>query len=70
MFLKELQKITKTKLSLDQQDTLAKFFNKYKNKITEIRTKIGQIDKEIDPMVYNLYRLTPEEIKIVEKSLK
>ena len=32
----------------------------------EIKTKIESADKEIDQMVYGLYKLTEEVIKIVE----
>lgn len=31
-----------------------------------ITTQIAAIDKEIDRMVYELYDLTPDEIKVVE----
>lgn len=32
----------------------------------ELKAKIDQTDREIDQMVYELYGLTEEEIKIVE----
>ena len=34
----------------------------------ELKQQINQTDKEIDQMVYELYGLTEEEIKIVEES--
>ena len=37
-------------------------------KAIELKTQIDQTDKEIDQMVYELYGLTEEEIKIVEES--
>ena len=36
------------------------------NKTLELKSKIDSTDKEIDQMVYKLYDLTEEEIKIVE----
>lgn len=36
------------------------------NEVREMRTKISQLQKEIDQIVYKLYGLTDEEIKIVE----
>ena len=37
-------------------------------KALEIKAQINQTDKEIDAMVYELYDLTDEEIRIVEGS--
>ncbi len=41
-------------------------FEDNKKKALEIKSEIYKIDKEIDQMVYALYGLTEEEIKIVE----
>ena len=38
------------------------------NEVQNIRSEILQLQKEINGMVYKLYNLTPEEIKIVENS--
>jgi len=35
---------------------------------THLQRRIAATDKEIDQLVYQLYDLTPEEIKIVEES--
>ena len=66
-FLKELGK-QKIKLSLSQQDEWEEYFEDYKNSILEIKQKISQTDKEIDLMIYKLYELTEEEIKIIEEN--
>ena len=34
-----------------------------------MKKKIDLIDRQIDNLVYELYELTPEEIKIVEESV-
>ena len=36
----------------------------------EKQKKVAEYEREIDKMVYKLYDLTPEEIKIVEKNIK
>lgn len=43
-------------------------FEENKKKALELKTKIEKTDKEIDQMVYALYELTEDEIKIVEAS--
>ncbi|MBU2947374.1 Eco57I restriction-modification methylase domain-containing protein [Zobellia uliginosa] len=43
-------------------------FEENKKKAEELQAQINQTEKEIDAMVYELYGLTEEEIKIVENS--
>jgi type I restriction-modification system DNA methylase subunit len=64
-FLSELKK-KKITLTLKQQDEWEQYFNEYKTEINKLQQQINQTDKEIDQFVYQLYGLTPEEIKIVE----
>jgi type I restriction-modification system DNA methylase subunit len=66
-FLKELEK-GKIKLSLSGQGEWLQHFETEKKKAAELQAVIFQTDKEIDRMVYQLYGLTEEEIKIVESS--
>jgi hypothetical protein len=66
-FLSELKK-QKVNLSLAKQDEWEEYFNSYKTDINQIQSKIEKTDKEIDLMVYNLYGLSEQEIKIVENS--
>jgi len=68
-FIIELSK-QKIKLSLIQQDEWEDYFSVYQSEIQVIKTEIEKTDKEIDRMVYELYGLTEEEIKIVEESVK
>ena len=58
------------KLSLVQQDELEEYFNIYKNEINQLQNEINTTDEEIDQMVYELYGLTDDEIKIVEGNVK
>ncbi len=66
-FVAELKK-QKIKLSLIKQDEWEEYFNTYKNEINRLQNEIDKTDKEIDQMVYELYGLTEEEIKIVESN--
>lgn len=66
-FNNELKKV-KCKMSLSQENEWAVFFDNEKSKINILKAHINQTDKEIDQMVYALYELTEEEIKIVEAS--
>ena len=65
-FLVELakQKIT---LSLKRQDEWEEYFNEYITECTNLVNRINTTDKEIDEMVYELYGLTEEDVRIVEK---
>jgi len=67
IFVSELKK-KKVVLSLLQQDEWEEYFNSYKTEINQLQAEINKTDKEIDQMVYELYGLTEDEIKIVEKA--
>ena len=66
-FIKELSK-KKIKLSLSDEAEWEEYFNTESKKALELKSKIDATDKEIDQMVYKLYDLTEEEIKIVESA--
>ena len=40
--------------------------NIYKYVFTDKQAKVKKLEKEIDQLVYKLYELTPDEIKIVD----
>jgi hypothetical protein len=64
-FLKELSK-QKIKLPLSEQQEWLRYFEEQKAKAINIQQIINQTDSEIDAMVYELYHLTEQEIKMVE----
>jgi len=66
-FLKELKKV-KVQLNLSQESEWLQFFEEQKNKANRINSAIEKIETEINQIVYQLYNLTEEEIKIVENS--
>ncbi len=66
-FLKELKK-AKIQMSLSEEAEWMHYFNKQKQNAQALKAEIEKTDREIDQMVYELYGLTEEEIKIVEQS--
>jgi type I restriction-modification system DNA methylase subunit len=64
-FLAELKK-GKVQLSLSEEAEWMAYFNAQKQKANALQAEIDRLDKEIDRMVYQLYGLTEEEIKVVE----
>jgi hypothetical protein len=66
-FIKELEK-KKIKLSLSEEAEWETYFSIEAKKALELKTHIEKTDKEIDQMVYALYELTEDEIKVVEAS--
>ncbi len=69
-FIKELNKSIKnvggSQLSKKDELDWMDVFEEYKMKAQELKSEIDKTDKEIDQMVYELYGLTEDEIKIVE----
>ncbi|MBR3710931.1 MAG: N-6 DNA methylase [Bacteroidales bacterium] len=63
--LAELKK-QKISLTLFQKDEWEDYFNLYKTECNAYTSQINATDKEIDRLVYVLYGLTEEEIKVVE----
>lgn len=66
-FIKELGK-KKIKLAFADEADWEEYFLAEQTRAQALQTKISQTDKEIDNMVYQLYGLTNDEIKIIEDS--
>jgi len=64
-FLGELKK-KKVKLTLDEEAEWMDYFEKKKAEAIALQSEIDRLDREIDEMVYELYGLTEEEVKVVE----
>jgi hypothetical protein len=64
-FLGELTK-AKVKLSLSEEADWMAYFHEQKAKAQSLQSDISRLDREIDKLVYELYGLTEEEIRIVE----
>jgi hypothetical protein len=66
-FIKELAK-QKLTLSLKMQDEWEEYFNEYRIDCRNLARHITETDSEINKLVYELYNLSDEEIKIVENT--
>ncbi len=66
-FMKELKK-AKIKLSLSDEANWEDYFIAEKEKAEILNNEIIKTDKEIDKMVYELYGLSDDEIKVIEES--
>jgi len=64
-FLQELKK-AKVTLTLPEEAEWLGYFTAEKAKAQALQAQIAKTDKEIDGMVYRLYGLTEEEVKVVE----
>ena len=60
--------ILKVNLKIDKKAELLDFFEKNKKELQSLKDQIEKTDNEINKMVYNLYGLTDDEIKIIEHS--
>ena len=71
-FIKEINKAIKaqkgTPLTKKDEFDWIDLFEENKQKANALQTQITTTDKAIDAMVYELYGLSEEEIKIVEQS--
>lgn len=71
-FIKEINKVIKvqkgTLLTKKEEFDWIDLFEENKQKANALQSEIAKTDKEIDVMVYELYGLNEEEIKIVEGS--
>ena len=68
-FEKELKKIKVILLGI-QKDDWHDRFNRLKEKALSIKLQIDKADIEIDEMVYELYGLNQEEIRLIENEIK
>lgn len=64
-FIAELAR-KKVKLSLTEEADMEAYFIQEAKQALAIKSEISKTNNEIDRMVYELYGLTEEEIKIVE----
>ena len=65
-FIRELKK-QKITLSLEEQSAWLIYFTDQKSKIDMLQTTISETDSMLDQMVFELYRVTPEERNILAR---
>ena len=59
------QKVT---LTLEKQDEWETYFEKKKKTKHDLKHEINQLDNKINKIVYDMYDLTDDDIKIIEKN--
>jgi len=64
-FISELKK-QKVIINLKIQDEWEEYFDSYKKEIKDLQHQINSTSKVIDKMIYEIYKLTNEEIGLVE----
>ena len=67
-FVEELEK-QRIKLTFTQKDELHSWFKGKQKNYTNISEAIKRLNDEIDKLVYGLYRLSEDEIKLIEKEI-
>ena len=66
--LTEVFEKQKVRLILEQKEELQTWFKKKQKELQDLQNEIDKLDREIDLEVYKLYRLTEEEIKVIEEN--
>jgi type I restriction-modification system DNA methylase subunit len=66
-FVEEIQNKNKI-MSIEKEAELMDFFEKNKMEILGLVGEISKTEREIDEMVYKLYKITPQEKQIIEQS--
>ena len=56
----------KAKLSLEKKDELLNLFDKYKSECVEIHNKTKEYEKTIDKTIFKFYKLSEDEIELIE----
>jgi vacuolar-type H+-ATPase subunit I/STV1 len=62
-----VKELKKQKITIPKKDIpeYSEIFEEYKKELNNIQSEINKTDSEIDKMVFDLYELTEEEIKLV-----
>ena len=63
--INEIEK-QKIQIQIEQKENLLNWFTTKVNLIQDLENKINNIEQEIDELIYKIYNLTADEIKIVE----
>lgn len=69
-FMREVKKVFKQKIPLDEQDEWQEYLEKQQAKHHKLTATIVRLETELNTQVYRLFDLTDEEIAIIEESTK
>ena len=68
-FKREIEKLSKTKLSLNNQDEWEEYFSSSVKQLSELSDKISSLDNLIDNEIYKLHDISDEEKKIIDETI-
>lgn len=69
-FRAEVKKIFKAEIPLKDRDDWERYLVEKSAEVTKLTADIKAAEREIDVIVYKLFDLTPNEIKLLEDSLE
>lgn len=69
-FRAEVKRVFRTEIPLKQRDEWEKYLAEEGGKVSALTAEIETAEREIDRIVYGLFDLTPEEIKLLESSIE
>lgn len=67
---KELTKAFKASISLAERNDWQDYFEREQQKRTELNSEIAVLENELNQQVYALFKLTAEEIALIESEVK
>ena len=68
-FQKEIKKVFKAELSLNQRDEWETYITDKQKQVEALTNTLTAIENDLDSEVYSLFDLTPDEIKLIEESV-
>ena len=69
-FRDEIKKHYRAEITLSERTQWEDWFNSGKTEIEKLSTEIARNEAEINTIVYRLFDLTPDEIKLLEESIR
>jgi type II restriction/modification system DNA methylase subunit YeeA len=69
-FRAEVKKAFKTEIPVKDRDGWEKYLTEKSTEVIKLTAQIESAEREIDAIVYKLFDLTPDEIKLLESSLE
>ena len=69
LFIILIEKISKQKCTLKEKDEWEDYFTQFKSQIESLSSDIENLENELNCLVYKLYNLNSNEIKIIEDDL-
>ena len=69
-FRAEVKRVFKTEIAVKDRDGWENYLTEKSTEVIKLTAEIEAAEREIDAVVYKLFDLTPDEIKLLEHSLE